>query len=70
MDLQAIAFDLYQSNIIAGIKVKALISALSEDQKKIYAETIEIEISKNMEKLEAALTQRQLDEVLQELRNF
>ena len=70
MDLQAIAFDLYQSNIIAGIKVKALISALSEDQKKIYVETIEEEISKMREKLEASLTQQQVDEVLKELRNF
>lgn len=70
MDLQAIAFDLYQSNIIGGIKIKALISALSEDQKKIYAKAIEEEISKNQKQLEAALKTQQVDEVLKELRNF
>lgn len=70
MDLQSIVFDVYQANIVAGTKIKALLSALSEDQKKIYAETIEAEISKMKEKLEAALPQQQVDEVIKELRNF
>lgn len=67
MNLSSIAFDLYQTNIIAGIKFRALYSTLNDEQRKMYEKTINDEIAKIREKLEATLTPQQADAIIQEL---
>lgn len=70
MDLEKIGFDLYQMSIVTGIKLKALLSTLDEEQRKKYEDTINEEISKIKAKLETSLTQSQAASIIEELSQF
>lgn len=70
MDLKTIGFDLYQTGIISGIKFRALLSTLNEEQRKVYQETIQLEIAKIKEKLETHLTPEQSHAIMKELSEF
>lgn len=67
MDLQTIAMDSYQSSMIMGIKLNALIASLTEEQKVIYQDSINEQIAEITKKLESKMNTEEVLEILRSM---
>lgn len=67
MDLQTIAMDSYQSSMIMGIKLNALIASLTEEQKVIYQDSINEQIAEITKKLENKMNTEEVLEILRSM---
>lgn len=70
MKLEDVVFDVYQGSIISGIRLKALFSALTDEQKEIYKKTVNDELEKIKGKLNKNLTHQQAKEIINTLTEF
>ena len=70
MDLQTLALDVYQSAIITGIKLNAIQECLTNEQKKSFNKSVEIQTAEMKEKLKDKKNTEEILEILRSIHNL
>lgn len=67
MDLQTLAFDVYQTALITGIKLNAFLECLTEQQKEAYQKFVDEQTLSMTEKLKDKVNTEEVLEILRSL---
>lgn len=67
MNLQSLAFDVYQTALITGIKLNAFLECLTDEQREAYHKSVDEQTAAMTEKLKDKVNTEEVLEVLRSI---